>query len=241
MCNTIQCASEMACLSEARADCDNRSYGETVTSDSGTCWPPWMDFEIAAAQLPCAQYEPDHTPDHDQTLGSARQTLVADAVAGSSRMAPCALCGSIAQSEGAAKQVAPIYGLQFELANGSPRKHAFKHTKPCGCPESGCAFSPGFATKSDMERHRKSVHKRVPQLGNKTLYRCLVPSCSSGQRLWPRADNFRCHVRRRHKGRDELQLLQLGAIEVAPVSQSPVVLWPAEYQWNHPVRDSVRL
>ncbi|KAI7392040.1 hypothetical protein KC328_g7227 [Hortaea werneckii] len=63
------------------------------------------------------------------------------------------------------------------------------------------ARTQGFATKNDLERHRKSVHGKTPTVGMKKGYVCKgCPSVPEGHKVkfWPRRDNFKAHAVRKH-------------------------------------------
>ncbi|KAH8893121.1 hypothetical protein GQ53DRAFT_102717 [Thozetella sp. PMI_491] len=72
-------------------------------------------------------------------------------------------------------------------------KHYLRHTKPHQCDISGCNRKEGFSTKNDLMRHKESVHKTV---GKK--YSCNIGVCRDKEKIWPRADNFRSHLKRVH-------------------------------------------
>ncbi|KAI1941790.1 hypothetical protein LOZ66_001271 [Ophidiomyces ophidiicola] len=80
------------------------------------------------------------------------------------------------------------------------KKHTDRHEKPYKCDISGCKRSQGFATPNDLDRHRKSVHGILPTHGTDKVFRCFVRNCSKALKVWPRADNFRQHLTRVHKG-----------------------------------------
>ncbi|KAK3360090.1 hypothetical protein B0T25DRAFT_534701 [Lasiosphaeria hispida] len=73
-------------------------------------------------------------------------------------------------------------------------KHKQRHDKPYRCEEPGCPRREGFGTSNDLDRHKKSVHK-----ADGVKYRCTMGSCESKDKIWPRADNFRSHLKRVHK------------------------------------------
>ena len=53
----------------------------------------------------------------------------------------------------------------------------------------------GFGTSNDLLRHQQSVHAAV---GIK--YRCTEGACPTrAQKDWPRADNFKQHLKRMHQ------------------------------------------
>ncbi|KAF7190009.1 Transcriptional regulator CRZ1 [Pseudocercospora fuligena] len=92
------------------------------------------------------------------------------------------------------------------------RKHAFTHERPYRCEERGCSRKEGFATLNDRERHRKSVHNLRPTVGNSIGYICAActQNGSKENKFWPRRDNFKAHIRRKHKDEwDESHLLEV--------------------------------
>lgn len=70
----------------------------------------------------------------------------------------------------------------------------------------------GFATENDLQRHRKSVHGASPRIGNKIGYVCVeCPERSDStqkRKWWPRLDNFKAHIRRKHDPTKEDELIQ---------------------------------
>ena len=80
-------------------------------------------------------------------------------------------------------------------------KHEYQHTRPFQCSEFGCTRAKGFATNNDLERHRKSMHGATPSVGEKDGYTCKAcpdPGPGGPRKWWPRNDNFRAHIRRKH-------------------------------------------
>ncbi|KAH7026145.1 uncharacterized protein B0I36DRAFT_352048 [Microdochium trichocladiopsis] len=77
------------------------------------------------------------------------------------------------------------------------RKHHTRHTKPHRCYVTGCKRKEGFGTANDLERHVRSCHPEQPSTGYK--YVCTLEKCTERHKLWPRADNFRAHIKRVHK------------------------------------------
>ncbi|CCC08890.1 hypothetical protein SMACR_07526 [Sordaria macrospora] len=101
-------------------------------------------------------------------------------------------------------------------------KHKQKHTKPHHCTQPGCSRGQGFSTKNDLQRHIASVHKM-----HTLVYHCRHGNCpnkSKKEKDWPRADNFRQHLRRVHqinlKAEDDLKLYEVH------LPQEPVVADP---------------
>lgn len=56
----------------------------------------------------------------------------------------------------------------------------------------------GFSTKNDLQRHLRTVHKRLG--GDAQTYYCIIGECAKKgtAKPWPRADNFRQHLQRVH-------------------------------------------
>ncbi|KAK5163767.1 uncharacterized protein LTR77_010440 [Saxophila tyrrhenica] len=111
--------------------------------------------------------------------------------------------------------VPPCTTCGKELKNPSDaQKHYLQHSKPYRCSEPGCTRTQGFATENDLQRHRKSVHGASPRIGNKIGYICAAcpdPTDGTHRKWWPRLDNFKAHIRRKHPGTDEERLIQLSA------------------------------
>jgi len=61
------------------------------------------------------------------------------------------------------------------------------------CQVAGCTRKEGFGTTNDRDRHMKSVHNLK---GLK--YLCHEGTCKGSKKLWPRADNFVAHLKRKH-------------------------------------------
>ncbi|KAH8671021.1 hypothetical protein BX600DRAFT_548079 [Xylariales sp. PMI_506] len=77
------------------------------------------------------------------------------------------------------------------------KKHQCRHTRPFRCDVVGCKRTEGFSTTNDLDRHKRSVHPReAPSTGKR--YRCPLGSCKGKTKIWPRADNFRAHLKRMH-------------------------------------------
>lgn len=86
------------------------------------------------------------------------------------------------------------------------KKHKQKHEKPHRCDVPGCSRTEGFSTPNDVDRHKRSCHPE--QRANGKCYRCIVPGCRKKEKKWPRADNFRQHLKRVHSvtpGDDDLE------------------------------------
>ncbi|KAI5462436.1 hypothetical protein BGZ63DRAFT_214132 [Mariannaea sp. PMI_226] len=78
-------------------------------------------------------------------------------------------------------------------------KHGLRHNKPFHCDVPGCNRRKGFGTKNDLDRHKRSVHSDLTVSGPR--YVCRLEQCTTRGplKIWPRADNFRSHLRRIHR------------------------------------------
>ncbi|KAE8550323.1 hypothetical protein EYB25_006549 [Talaromyces marneffei] len=85
------------------------------------------------------------------------------------------------------------------------RKHDARHRKAHKCEEDGCESR--FGNKNDLERHRKSVHNKCPECGPKETYKCFGRNCGHPEKVWPRLDNFKAHLRLKHYEENETDLL----------------------------------
>ncbi|KAI9713328.1 MAG: hypothetical protein M1812_006687 [Candelaria pacifica] len=89
------------------------------------------------------------------------------------------------------------------------KKHILRHEKPFVCDEMNCSRKEGFSTSNDLDRHKKSVHRIIPKRGSMKSYRCFSASCKTKDKLWPRLDNFRQHLKRMHQSEDTDELLRI--------------------------------
>jgi len=106
-----------------------------------------------------------------------------------------------------------------KLRRAPPRKHVNRHTKPFRCEQPGCDRSEGFATVNDRDRHVKSRHPGAVGDG----FRCSIGACLAKCKLWPRADNFRQHLKRVHKRTmtddDDLDQFRYRQVERIPTAK----------------------
>ncbi|KAK5661381.1 hypothetical protein OQA88_11280 [Cercophora sp. LCS_1] len=72
-------------------------------------------------------------------------------------------------------------------------KHTQRHEKPFHCDVLGCRRKEGFGTTNDLTRHKQSVHGM-----DGVKYRCYEGTCKNKTKDWPRADNFKQHLKRVH-------------------------------------------
>ncbi|KAI0095461.1 hypothetical protein F4814DRAFT_443504 [Daldinia grandis] len=77
------------------------------------------------------------------------------------------------------------------------KKHKQRHDKPFKCTVKGCTRSEGFSTPNDLDRHKRSLHPDEHADGDR--YLCQVGPCVNKKKIWPRADNFRAHMKRVHQ------------------------------------------
>ncbi|KAH6949048.1 hypothetical protein BKA56DRAFT_622095 [Ilyonectria sp. MPI-CAGE-AT-0026] len=80
-------------------------------------------------------------------------------------------------------------------------KHEVWHSKPFYCDAKGCNRTEGFSSKNDLDRHKRSVHSDLEVSGPR--YICRLGQCAAVKedepKTWPRADNFRSHLRHIHQ------------------------------------------
>ncbi|CAK1354625.1 unnamed protein product [Cercospora beticola] len=144
----------------------------------------------------------EHVPDNASTWPPPPQTIVSDTAAHprirrESRkpsLTPCQHCQRLPKNHSDAK------------------KHAETHLRRWKCETAGCTRKDGFATLNDLERHRKSVHSLRPSVGSVFGYicqECVQKSEGRDRKFWPRRDNFKAHIRRRHPRCDEAHLLDI--------------------------------
>ena len=90
-----------------------------------------------------------------------------------------------------------------------PSSHFATVNKPYRCDEPGCTHDRGFATQTDLKRHRKGVHGIYDEGNNdQTFYRCQGKDCKDSDKIWPRRDNFRGHLSRKHADEDIEELTE---------------------------------
>ncbi|PHH81279.1 hypothetical protein CDD82_1145 [Ophiocordyceps australis] len=101
------------------------------------------------------------------------------------------------QSNSAADYQCPDCQMVLK-SQGELKKHRQRHLKSHVCPYDGCIKGKrGFSTANDLVRHKRSVHGEHTLPGRSFV--CL--HCNQGSKkpkIWPRADNFRQHLRRTH-------------------------------------------
>ena len=81
-------------------------------------------------------------------------------------------------------------------------KHVAQHVKPNRCEDPQCRRSiDGFGTANDLQRHYASVHPALANPSALAGYICV--KCEETwpgitRKWWPRKDNFKSHVQRKH-------------------------------------------
>ncbi|CRG92180.1 Zinc finger protein 865 [Talaromyces islandicus] len=85
------------------------------------------------------------------------------------------------------------------------RKHDARHRKAHKCE----ICNASFGTQNDLERHRKARHQKNPRCGPSERFKCFGRGCTNPDKLWPRRDNFKAHIQRKHKYQDEKELMRL--------------------------------
>ncbi|OJD11195.1 hypothetical protein ACJ73_09592 [Blastomyces percursus] len=95
------------------------------------------------------------------------------------------------------------------LANVKPhRKHMKRRQRSFHCAEPGCPREEGYGTINDLERHQKSRHGIKPTHGSIREYKCFGTNCATKDKIWPRKDNFKQHLRRVHRDENTEELLR---------------------------------
>ncbi|GAP89560.1 putative C2H2 type zinc finger domain-containing protein [Rosellinia necatrix] len=98
------------------------------------------------------------------------------------------------------------------------KKHDQRHKKPFKCKIEGCPREDGFSTPNDLDRHMRSLHPDTKTAGHR--YRCQIDACKSKEKIWPRADNFKAHLKRVH-GREKVSDAELEKYRYRPPPSSP--------------------
>lgn len=84
------------------------------------------------------------------------------------------------------------------------RKCEKRHSRPFKCAIPDCQNVKGFASEIELKGHVDSKHADLSGEGSQSIqYVCRSIGCQSGDKLWPRLDNFRNRLRRIHGYRTE--------------------------------------
>lgn len=113
-------------------------------------------------------------------------------------------------------------------------KHRARHVRPYKCTYPNCKNQQGFANDNELNRHEVSVHKLKSRKGNSKQYVCKHSDCRYTEKLWPRLDNFKQHLRKVHDvGETDIQnYINLTDAELMEPSQedelhtSPLTMTP---------------
>ncbi|TLS28135.1 hypothetical protein PpBr36_01986 [Pyricularia pennisetigena] len=118
--------------------------------------------------------------------------------------------GSQPTMQGASPLICPHCPDPFKTRS-QLKKHMQRHDKMHFCKEPGCLRKEGFSTQNDLDRHKRSKHPASHATGRR--YRCHLGACKNKPKKWPRADNFRQHLKRRHKDEIEYDDLEQFIVE----------------------------
>jgi hypothetical protein len=123
-------------------------------------------------------------------------------------LARCPVCGRSPKNQSDSKSV--LLTTADDTYTDLSRKHELTHTRPYRCAEPHCNRKDGFATENDLQRHRKSVHNLLPTVGSTAGYICAAcpPEGNHPVKFWPRRDNFKAHVKRKHPKYNEAALIE---------------------------------
>ncbi|KAI1459285.1 hypothetical protein F4805DRAFT_92883 [Annulohypoxylon moriforme] len=97
------------------------------------------------------------------------------------------------------------------------KKHKQRHDKPFKCSVEGCTRREGFSTPNDLDRHIRSLHPQEDATGNR--YQCPIGACKNKDKIWPRADNFRAHMKRVHR-KEQITDEDLDQYKFSPTTSS---------------------
>lgn len=111
----------------------------------------------------------------------------------------CRHCGNKVKTKSELKYDSPTFSTLCVtwLISLRARKHQQRHEKPHHCNVPGCLRTEGFSTPNDVDRHMRSCHPELVSTGK--YYICTVQNCRAKEKKWPRADNFRQHLKRVHR------------------------------------------
>ncbi|KAF2773316.1 hypothetical protein EJ03DRAFT_323815 [Teratosphaeria nubilosa] len=110
-----------------------------------------------------------------------------------------------------------VLGCPKMLRNRSEvEKHRLQHDRPFRCDVATCTRTDGFATPNDLDRHRTSVHGTRARIGRATGHICQAcppPAPGTRPKFWPRRDNFKAHIKRRHRDCNVDHLIRISETE----------------------------
>ncbi|KAH9900144.1 hypothetical protein F4778DRAFT_158908 [Xylariomycetidae sp. FL2044] len=145
-----------------------------------------QDAQSLAGNISELPFHPFHGQDMMQKIGVNTGIWISTPVSGPDRQyhmvepqLMCTTCGKTVKT------------------NSELKKHQQRHTKPHKCDVPGCTRTEGFSTVNDLDRHKRSVHPDIDAAGN--LFMCPHGTCGNKDKKWPRADNFKAHLRRVHR------------------------------------------
>ncbi|KAJ2997815.1 hypothetical protein NUW58_g526 [Xylaria curta] len=119
------------------------------------------------------------------------------------------------------------------MAPSDSGKHDQRHKKPFKCDVKDCPRgNEGFSTTNDLDRHKRSVHPGSQTSG--TFYQCRIHDCKNKKKIWPRADNFKAHLKRVHS-QDNLSEEDLEACIV----KQPAQPTPLDEPQDNPPREAM--
>ncbi|KAL3424271.1 C2H2 type zinc finger domain protein [Phlyctema vagabunda] len=87
---------------------------------------------------------------------------------------------------------------QYVKTRSELKKHHLRHTKPFVCNVPECSRKDGFSTVNDLDRHKRSKHPHISPSTRNKAFHCIFPGCKSKDKVWPRLDNFKSHLKRVH-------------------------------------------
>ncbi|PFH56135.1 hypothetical protein XA68_17012 [Ophiocordyceps unilateralis] len=171
----------------------------------------FLDYRSAGSPSDCATLPGDSgygSISQSYSIASASvhggDDMVLDAHMGQA-MGDCRINLDAASSEPPFQLAKPVGGHYCDechawvKSQGELKKHKQRHLRSHKCPYSNCAKGQrGFSTANDLARHKRSVHGELDLPGRSFVCPYCVPG-SKGPKVWPRADNFRSHLKRSHK------------------------------------------
>ena len=100
-----------------------------------------------------------------------------------------------------------------QITRFSPRPPAQKPDrdpkKEFKCDIPGCTrATKTFFSLNDLDRHKKSVHEMMPTTGDKRVFVCTGAACNKIDKIWPRLDNFKSHLSRKHPNQNISNLVR---------------------------------